>query len=88
VCRKLIGCTGHAGGGPALYYDLVSSIVNVVGHLWRVNLGPGEEPIRVVSFRFARPSSVALPRPTPSSVPQGLSGPGDFLTSTLAGGPW
>jgi hypothetical protein len=49
------GCVGHEWGGPALYCDLVSGVVNTSGHLRWVSLGPGEEPSRVVSFRFAQP---------------------------------
>jgi hypothetical protein len=31
------------------------SVVNVVGHLWQVGLGPGEGSTRVVSIWLARP---------------------------------
>jgi hypothetical protein len=41
-----------SAGGPTLYCDLVSGIVNAVGHLRQADLEPGEEPTRVVSFRF------------------------------------
>jgi hypothetical protein len=38
-----------------LYRSSVPSVVNVVGHLRRVSLGPGEGSTRVVSLCFTLP---------------------------------
>jgi hypothetical protein len=61
-----------SGGGPTLYYDLVSGVLNADGYLRRVDFVPGEELTRLVSFRFAQPPSTAPPHPTSGSVPWGL----------------
>jgi hypothetical protein len=92
VRYKSRGGIGHDWEVDRLYYDLVSGVLNVANHLWRVGLEPGEEPTRVVSFRFTWLPSAAPPRPTLGSVPRGLSGVraswvDDSLTPSLTGGP-
>jgi hypothetical protein len=94
VCCSPRGFVGHEWEVDwRLYRSSAPGIVNVVGHLWQVSLGPSEGSTRVVSLRFARPPCLAPPRLTPGSVPRGSFG-GEyfqgrhFLPLMLTNGPW